>query len=188
MAQLPESIRVADGDPFQARLIARGDGVHRSVTRTHDLGVSIAGTHVGHVHAQHPPQPFSLAPLQVSEGGVIRKPLWRLAPGVWEFALASAEGSGHSSVSVSVRIDGVVIGSDDASLSGARELPVGPDAWLAFGSVRAYGGCDWSGAPMSASAPRSAWLFALITVGWRWRMRQRAGLARAGLRRFGRFS
>lgn len=89
--------------------------------------------------------------LEVS-GGLLAKPLTRVAAGLWRFELAAPGGSGGKSMSVVARFDG--------QLLLARELPIAVDPWVADGGVRTSGGC--TAAPVSGSSLGVGWLALLL--------------------------
>ena len=86
--------------------------------------------------------------LDVSEQGRVVRPLTRVAPGLWMFAVSALPGTGADVMQLDVRIDGVSIGEEGTRLAGHRSLPIGGDRWTALGTPRAYGGCTM--------APRAA--------------------------------
>jgi hypothetical protein len=103
--------------------------------------------------------------LATSVNGLVKKPLGRVAPGLWRFELAGAPGSGRSAVDVDVRFGGQSIGAPGTATSGHRTLPVGADRWVAFEEARAFGGgCSTGrGRAPGIAAAGLCWLLVAIS-------------------------
>jgi subtilisin family serine protease len=78
--------------------------------------------------------------LSTSSSGVVKKPLGRVAPGLWRFEVAGAQQSGRSTLNIDVTFDGQNIGVPGTPTSGHRTLPVGSDRWIAVDEASAFGG------------------------------------------------
>lgn len=107
------------------------------------------------------------------DNGLVRKELHRVAPGLWQFQVAGAEGTGQSAMRIEVRFDGEVVGSEHPTLSGRRVLPIGVDRWLATGELEARGGCAVAvGDGAGRSGWEATWLGVLLAGGWVRRFRR----------------
>ena len=106
------------------------------------------------------------------EGGLVRTPLQRVAPGLYRFEVAAPKGSGQSSMRIEVRFDGQIVGEGHPTLSGSRTLPIGVDRWVANGEIEARGGCS-----VAPSRRAAGWELALLglafTLAWRRRPARR---------------
>jgi subtilisin family serine protease len=97
--------------------------------------------------------------LRVSEEGIVERPLSRIGPGLYRFALRAQPGSGSRLLRLEVAIDGMAIGASDSRVSGRRLVPIGADRWIASGSARMYGGCSLGRADSGRTAGSMAsWL------------------------------
>ncbi|HKQ67913.1 MAG TPA: S8 family serine peptidase [Polyangiaceae bacterium] len=110
------------------------------------------------------------------EGGSVRRPLTRIAPGLWSFEVSGAPGGGSQPMQIDVTVDGTSIGQEGSRLAGRRRLAVGADRWIALGTARAYGGCAMAARRSSSPGGASAVLLAaLLRVGlWRSSARRNA--------------
>jgi hypothetical protein len=107
-----------------------------------DLGWAVAGTVQLRTSDGQIADGFETArlSLSVSSSGVVKKPLARVAPGLWRFELTGAPESGRSPVDIDVTFDGRSIGAAGSETSGRRTLPAGADRWIATGEADAFGG------------------------------------------------
>ncbi len=98
--------------------------------------------------------------LEVS-GARVAEGLTRIAPGLWQFAVAAEDGSGGGTIHARVTYAGTTLGQ-------AQTLPVGPDLFLATEGVQAFGGsCAAAGRAHRGS---SRWW---VSVGLLWARRRR---------------
>ena len=93
-------------------------------------------------------------------GGSLSKAATRLAPGLYDFQVTAAEGSGGQTLGLRLTFDG-------APLTW-RNVPIGVDRWLAEGDPLARGGCSL------ATSPRPGlWPAALLLAAGQLRRRRR---------------
>jgi subtilisin family serine protease len=104
--------------------------------------------------------------LSLSTAGpaVITTPLSRVGPGLYRFAISAEADTGGDAVEIDVAFDGQVIGRRSAP-TGHRVLPVGADTWVAFGDVKAMGGCALRPASQGRGWFTTACLLALTARG-----------------------
>jgi subtilisin family serine protease len=88
------------------------------------------------------------------QGGIVTRPLERVAPGLWRFAVAAERGSGGKRLVLDVRHAGRSIGK--------RELPIATDPWQIGGAVNPIGGC--SVRPGEAASRGWPWLLLAVCL------------------------
>lgn len=89
------------------------------------------------------------------EGASTLEPLTKLAPGLWQFAVAAPSGSGGRTLSLAVTLDGRVVA--------AKELPIAVDRANVNVLPSARGGCAL--APPASAARRGAWFVLVLGFG-----------------------
>jgi MYXO-CTERM domain-containing protein len=95
-------------------------------------------------------------------GGRLKRPIFRLGPGLYGFEALAPEGSGGQQLSLSLVFDGRVLAE--------RQVAIGVDRWLAEGEASARGGCGLAASTSEPSAP--AWLLLLGALAFRARQRR----------------
>jgi hypothetical protein len=70
-----------------------------------------------------------------AEPAIVTTPLTRVAPGMWEFAIAAPAGSGLGELTLRVLLDGKLLVE--------RVTPIATDPWVAEHGVEARGGCSF---------------------------------------------
>lgn len=91
--------------------------------------------------------------LQVIGGSLSKAPA-RLGPGLYDFQVTAAEGSGGARLGLRLTFDGATLAS--------RDVPIGVDRWLAEGNPLARGGCSIWGAP--APTPQRQWPLLIVLI------------------------
>lgn len=89
-------------------------------------------------------------------GARVAQPVERVAPGLWQFAIAGETATAGSVATVEVRVGGASLGK--------RVLPVASDPWLADGRIQAAGGCSISKTSGSPVTPKFALAFLVAAL------------------------
>jgi subtilisin family serine protease len=98
--------------------------------------------------------------VSISSSGVMKRPLGRVAPGLWRFEVTGAPQTGRSTLEIDVKLDGQTIGVPGSATYGYRTFPVGADRWTAVGDVIVSGGgCSIGRGRASGLITAGAWLF-----------------------------
>jgi hypothetical protein len=87
-------------------------------------------------------------------GATVLEPLTQLAPGLWQFAVAAASGSGGRTLTLAVTFDGQVVA--------AKELPIAVDRANAGVLPSARGGCAL--VPAERGVEHAGWLALLAAL------------------------
>jgi hypothetical protein len=89
-----------------------------------------------------------------AEPAIVTTPLTRVAPGMWEFAVAAPAGSGLGELTLRVFLDGKLLVE--------RVTPIATDPWVAEHGVEARGGCSLG--RTRAPEALAAWVTLLIAA------------------------